>query len=309
MSIKFDVVIVNWNSGGLVKQCVESILNSNFSNCQLNQVIVVDNDSKDSSADILNNDSRLVVIKNKNNLGFGKACNIGSKICGGDYIIFINPDVIVNNDTFNSLFSYVNSNGENNIGVYGIQLEYSNGTIQNSCARFPTFYKILTRTIGIDKLNSFFKSYRMTDFDHMKNREVDHVMGAFYVIKRDIFNKLKGFDEDYFVYFEDIDLSKRVNNLGFKSQYISNSKAIHIGCGTTENIKGLRYYYNVYGRLIYAKKHLNYLSFFFLYLTAISIEINIRIFMLILKGNFYDIKELLSGYLLILKNVSLKVSK
>lgn len=304
MNKTFDVVIVNWNSATQLKECLESIVQSNKTNCIIEHVIVVDNASSDSSLmGIENLDLPLNIIKNSENLGFGSACNQGALHSKSDFILFLNPDMLVYEDTFLNLFNYIDKHDSTEVGIYGIQLQDENKNIQRSCARFPSTWNFFVRLVGLNKLNSaLFKSYHMEEWKHDETAVVDHVIGAFYLIKKDLFDKLKGFDERYFVYIEDLDLSKRVCDSGFKTKYIVESQAYHKGGGTSENVKAKRLFYSTRSRLIYAYKNFGFFEGMLLMILTFIIEPISRSFFLVIKRQFSELPELVKGFMLLYKD-------
>jgi len=300
----FDIVIVNWNSGSQLKECVDSITQAAKNNFKLQKIIVVDNASIDSSLDLLDkNKENLMIIQNQENFGFGKACNIGAKYSNSDFILFLNPDTLIFKDSFVKLFNYIDKNDNNGIGVYGIQLLDVNGHIQKSCARLPNLWNMFVRSTGLNKFNKrIFKTYAMDDWDHKQTKETNHVMGAFYLIKRNIFIDLSGFDERYFVYIEDLDLSKRVYDNGYKSIYVTGAQAYHKGGGTSENVKAKRLFYSTRSRIIYGFKHFGLLQASFLLIFTFLVEPFTRTFFLLLKRKYSEIFETFKGFGMLYKD-------
>lgn len=293
----FDIVIVNWNSGTQLKECVESVMKSSFDNSILNNVIVVDNDSKDDSIELVEklDFEKLEIIKNKENLGFGKACNIGAKRSKSDFILFLNPDAMVYQDTFEKLFSYIDRNDSRDTAVYGVQLIGEDGKVQKSCAVFPKLSHFLNKIFGLNRLNPrLFPSFKMEDWDHLQNKQVDQVMGAFFMIKRDIFERLNGFDERFFVYYEELDLSKRIKESGYKTIFVAESKAYHKGCGMSEQVKAFRFFYSTRSSLIYSFKHLGILKSMIFMLFVYFVEPFTRTAFLLLKKS--SLSEFIDQY-------------
>jgi len=295
----FDIVIVNWNSGIQLKDCVESIMNSLYDNCILNKIVVVDNDSKDDSLRLVEklNYEKLEIIKNQSNLGFGKACNIGAKKSSSDFILFLNPDAMVYKDTFQKLFEYINKNDTKNVAVYGVQLLGEGEKIQKTCARFPTLSTFIFRSLGLNKLNSeMFKSYTMENWDHFHSRVVDQVMGAFFLVKRKIFEQLNGFDDRYFVYFEEVDFSKRLRDNNFYSLYVTEAQAYHAGGGASKQVKAFRLFFSLRSRLLYGFKHFSrWQAWLFVMLTC-GVEPFVRISYSIVRRDWPAIKNTLKAY-------------
>lgn len=301
----FDIITVNWNSGTQLKECIESLQKTELSNCILNKVVVVDNDSKDNSLKLVKdlNFDKLKIIKNSDNLGFGKACNIGAKNSQSDFILFLNPDAMVYEDTFKKLFNYIEQNDTNKIAVYGVQLIGDDGKIQRTCARIPTLSNFIYRSLGLNKLNhKLFPSHTMQHWDHLDTREVDHVMGAFFMIKRDVFEKLNGFDERFFVYYEDLELSKRIKDLGYKTIFVSEAQAYHKGGGTSEQVKDHRLFYSIRSRLIYGFKHFGLLKGIFLMIFTFTVEPITRVIFSIFKGQGAEILETFKGFGMLYKD-------
>lgn len=302
----FDIVIVNWNSGDQLKECVESVKKSSFDNSILNKVVVVDNDSKDDSLELAQrlNYDKLEIIKNSENLGFGKACNLGAKNSQSDFILFLNPDAMVYEDTFHKLFDYIEKNDNSDVVVYGAQLISDDGNIQRTCARFPNLSNFLVKVLGLNKINSnYFKTYHMEEWNHNKTKEINHVIGAFYVIKREIFNSINGFDERYFVYFEDLDLSKRVYDSGYKTIYLSEVQAYHKGGGTSEQVKALRFFYSTRSSLIYSFKHLGiFKSIIFMFFVYFIEPFTRTAFLVLKRSSFSEYLEQYKGFGLLYKD-------
>lgn len=306
MKKTFDIVIVNWNSGDQLKDCVESVMKSSFDNSTLKKVIVVDNDSKDDSIELAErlNFDKLKIIKNKDNLGFGKACNSGVKNSQSDFILFLNPDAMVYEDTFHKLFDYIEKNDNSDVVVYGVQLIGDDGKVQRTCARFPNLLNFLVKVLGLNKLNSkYFETYHLEEWNHNETKQIDHVIGAFYLIKREIFNSINGFDERYFVYFEDLDLSKRVHDSGYKTMYISEIQAYHKGGGTSEQVKALRFFYSTRSSLIYSFKHLGiFKSIIFMFFVYFIEPFTRTAFLVLKRSSFSEFLEQYKGFGLLYKD-------
>ena len=296
----FSIIIVNWNSGIQLKECVESVKKSSFENSILNKVVVVDNDSKDNSLELVEalNFEKLEIIKNNENLGFGKACNIGAKDSSSDFILFLNPDAMVYEDTFHKLFDYIEKNDNSDVVVYGVQLIGDDGKVQRTCARFPSLSNFLVKVLGLNKLNSkYFETYHLEEWNHNETKQIDHVIGAFYLIKREIFNSINGFDERYFVYFEDLDLSKRVHDSGYKTMYISEIQAYHKGGGTSEQVKALRFFYSTRSSLIYSFKHLGFFkSIIFMFFVYFIEPFTRTAFLVLKRSSFSEFLEQYKGF-------------
>ena len=300
------IVIVNWNSGLLLLNCIKSIYNNRRDNFVLDKLIIVDNDSSDNSlAGIDSINLPLKIIFNKENLGFAKGCNIGAEDVKSDFILFLNPDTILYEDTLSNLFKAIIDCPDERIAIYGIQLHDRNGKIQRTCSRFPTIWNLIVSSLGLYKFNSkIFKTYRMREWNHINSTIVDEVMGAFFMVKSNLFFKVKGFDERYFVYFEELDFSKKIFDLGYKSKYVVESQACHEGFGSSDNIKGLRLYYNLKSRIIYSLKHFGKIKGGLIIFSCLIIEPFTRlVFLSFKKKTSKNIFDLFLGYKILFSQI------
>lgn len=292
-----DVVVVNWNAGLQLHECISSLYE--FGSGEISSITVVDNGSTDGSADHL--ESKGVILFNAGeNLGFGRACNIGATRGTAEFILFLNPDAAVYPDTIVRVVEYMSSLSNKHVGVCGVQLIDEKGHVSRSCTRFPTVKNMLAHSLGIDR---FIPSagYFMAEWDHCNDRSVDHVIGAFYFIRRDIFEQLNGFDERFFVYLEDLDLSRRVKELGSSIEFLASIQAFHKGGGTSEQVKATRLFYSLRSRIIYCYKHFDVLSSTLILFNTIAVESILRMIQAAFRRSRTAIKETFSAYKMLLK--------
>ena len=262
MKPRLDVVIVNWNAGDQLRACLESLTKVSATQIELCRVVVVDNASSDRSADNLAGLSLpLALIRNSKNRGFAAACNQGANGTSADYVLFLNPDTQLFKDSFEIPIAFMEQEENGSVGICGIQLVNAVKEVSRTCARFPTLPQFLYRLIGIDVLvPGVFRPHFMIEWPHLESRQVDHVMGAFFLVRGELFEKLGGFDERFFVYFEDVDFSLRASRAGFLSYYLAEAQAFHKGCGTSDQIRATRLFYSHRSRLLYGFKHFNLFS-------------------------------------------------
>jgi N-acetylglucosaminyl-diphospho-decaprenol L-rhamnosyltransferase len=300
-----DIIIVNWNSGTQLYECLSSIASNEQNEFQLGKVIIVDNASIDRSLDSLDDFNLPIdIIKNQKNKGFGAACNQGAAISQANYFLFLNPDTRLSNNSLDRSVEFMEDSLKQQVGVVGIQLVDDRGKIQRSCARFPSPINFWCSILGIDKLiTNKFTSYPMADWSHDVTQEVDHVMGAFYLIRSNVFKLLNGFDEDFFVYFEDLDLSYRLHKLGWSSYYLADVKSFHKGGGTSEQIKATRLFYSLRSRILYGYKHFSSIHANTIAVASLTIEPFTRIAFSILKLSASQAKETIQGYIKIFANL------
>ncbi|ABE74411.1 glycosyltransferase family 2 protein [Psychrobacter cryohalolentis] len=249
-----DIVIVNWNSGIQLKQCIDSILAHSIN--KISRIIIVDNGSIDCSADSVEDLSKVELIRAGENLGFGAACNIGAKAGDAPYILFLNPDTRIESNSLSVPLVFMEQAYNSKVGICGIQLVDEQGVVSRSCAYSPTFKRLFFSAIGLDKFSKFKSTgIAMSTWNHLNTQQVDQVIGAFYFIRRNVFESCKGFDEQFFVYFEEVDVAKRIKDLGWTSWYLTEAKAFHAGGGTSQQVKAHRLFYILRSRLLYAFKH------------------------------------------------------
>ena len=294
-----DIIIVNWNSGGQLRDCLESITNANNQDSfKLNRVVVVDNASWDGSADGLEDlKLPLSIIRNTENRGFAAACNQGAKASVADYLLFLNPDTYLNDDSLAKPILLMEEDFSQQIGIIGIQLLDNNDEIARTCARFPTPGRFFSKMIGLDRLfPHIFPGHFMSDWDHRESREVDHVMGAFFLVRRFIFEELGGFDEQFFVYLEDLDFSLRARQAGWHCFYLAEAKARHKGGGTSEKVKALRLFYSLQSRILYGYKHFGWWSATSLMLGTLLLEPLARLTLSAFRRSSGEIHETIKGY-------------
>jgi N-acetylglucosaminyl-diphospho-decaprenol L-rhamnosyltransferase len=279
MKTTIEIIIVNWNSGDQLNNCVRSIEATDQSLSTIERVTIIDNNSTDGSADSIEESTLPVsLIHNRENKGFGYACNQGARGSKAKYLLFLNPDVILYRDSIAAVMSFLNQQDAENVGVCGIQLIGSDGNIQRTCHRPLSFMQTFYDICGISRVfPKLFHGNRMAEWDHTDNRFVGHVIGAFYVIRRQLFEKLHGFDERYFVYMEDYDLSMRILKAGQRIHFLSCVRAFHKGGGTTDAIKATRLWYSLNSRTRLYKQYFPKYIWLFLCALLLMIELPLRI--------------------------------
>ena len=256
--IDVDIVIVNWNTGPQLQECLKTIsLASPVALVRLCRCIVVDNASIDNSTDNLESlQLPLIIRRNLENKGFAYACNQGAELGTAEYLLFLNPDIRLFQDSLTKALMFLQKGKNNRVGILGIQLVDQNGVVQRNVSRFPTPKSLFTQMLGLNRLwPDCFPSHFMTDWDHQESREVDQVEGAFYLVRREVFDELRGFDERFFMYFEDLDFACRAKQAGWKSYYLSDAQAFHLGGGASNQVKAKRLCYVMNSRVLYVAKH------------------------------------------------------
>jgi N-acetylglucosaminyl-diphospho-decaprenol L-rhamnosyltransferase len=297
--IDLDIVIVNWNTGPQLRECLQSILiASAASNLRLCRCVVVDNASVDGSADGLETlPLPLKLIMNPENKGFGYACNQGAEPGSAEYLLFLNPDVRLFPDSLTKALHFLQDERNERVGILGIQLVDQNGVVHRNVAHFPSPGSMFYQMLGLDRLwPRHFRSHFMIEWDHRDSREVDQVTGAFFLVRRRVYEELKGFDERYFMYFEEVDFAFRGKQAGWKSYYLANAQAYHQGGGATGQVKAKRLAYLLKSRVLYVAKHFGAPSARRILLASVGIELWTRLAWSIITLSGKNILETLRGY-------------
>lgn len=299
-----DIVYVNWNSGSDLQNSCNSLINLNSD--LIRNIIVVDNCSSDFSADFIKANKNIKLIESPQNIGFARGCNLGAKYSTSDFILFLNPDTLVTNDIFSSCLEVFSS--EKNIGIVGVKILDNNNVIAKCCSRFPTFTHFLFQCFALDKVFPILGS-RMADWNHNDSRIVDQVIGAFFLMPRSLFFDLNGFDENFFMYYEEVDLSYRARKFGYSSYYLSSVFIKHEGGGASKKVKSNRLFYSLRSRLQYSRKHFSLIKYFATIFITLFIEPLTRLTHSIIFFNFNDFKEILSAFAKLYRYIYYKLSE
>jgi GT2 family glycosyltransferase len=212
------------------------------------EVIVVDNNSADRSIDFIKNlqsqfDNFILVANNQNN-GFAKASNMGAENSKGKFLLFLNPDTEFIESGIQKVLDFYNSRNEvEKIGIVGVKLLNPDNSTQYSCRSFPTLARQFYESYSLHRIFSrskIFGSYFLSDWNHESIRIVDWLSGAFMLVKKELFEKIGGFDEDYFMYSEDTDICLKLSRSGFKNYYFSQYSIMHHDGAVAAGNKALR---------------------------------------------------------------------
>ena len=253
--MKLSVIIVNYNVKHFLEQCLYSVYASKGVEFK---VFVVDNNSVDGSCEMVKDKfPQVTLIENKDNVGFSTANNQAIKISTADYDLLLNPDTIVEEDTFAKVVQFMDQHPD--AGGLGVKMIDGSGKfLPESKRALPTpdvaFYKIF----GLSKIfpnSKKFGKYHLSFLDKDQTHKVDVLSGAFMLLRKSLINKIGALDEDYFMYGEDIDLSYRITKAGFENYYFHDSTIIHYKGESTKkgSINYVRIFYNA--MIIFARKH------------------------------------------------------
>ena len=253
--MQLSVIIVNYNAKQLLENCLLSLQKAIQKIA--GEIIVIDNNSTDGTSEYL--PPAFPVVKftfNKENYGFAKACNQGFKFSSGKYVLFLNPDTVLPETCLTDCISFFETHSD--AGAVGVRMIDGEGEFLKESKRgFPSpsasFYKLFGIT-AIFPQSKLFSKYYQGHLPEKENSPVEVLSGAFIMIKREVFEKIGGFDEDFFMYGEDIDLSIRILQLGYKNYYLGKISITHLkGGSTTYNYRHVQDFYGA--MKLFVKKH------------------------------------------------------
>jgi len=257
-----SIIIVSWNVKELLSRLLDSIFQ--YTEGISYEIIVIDNDSRDGTIDFLKTQYReqissqqLKLIENKFNAGFAKANNQGLKIASGEFIAFMNPDMELLENSFEKTMLAIKQSP--NVGVVTARLLYADKSLQPNLKSFPT---LASQILVLLKLHHFFfwlpvlRKYFLKNINYAEYNYVDQVMGAFIFTRKEIIEKIGGWDEDYWLWWEDVELCRRIKDLNYDILYIPTTEIIHYEGKSFEQTSGLRKQLRFNrGLLTYFEKH------------------------------------------------------
>lgn len=217
-----SIITVNYNMKGLIDACYESLGRASLA--LEYEIILVDNNSSDGSVDFFNGSRpQVTVIANRDNAGFARACNQGAQAASGDMLLFLNPDTEIPPGALEAMVRFLRDTPD--AGVCGCETRNTDGSIEPSVYRLPTLARTAADALWLSKL---FGGYEVQDYSRLKDRpRVDVICGACFMIKKDLFDRLRGFDEDLWMYGEDVELCYRVRRAGCFCYYLDDVHIIH----------------------------------------------------------------------------------
>ena len=221
-----SIIIVNYRSREKTRGCLLSVSESNLSGIA-SEIIVVDNSEEpDFDESFRREFPNISFVFGGGNVGMGQGNNSGAAIATGEFFLILNPDTIVRRDAIRTLFSLLKDRED--IGIVGPKLRNPDGTLQYSCLRFPRFWTPIFRRTFLGRCATrHLGRYLMTDFDHESTRDVDWMIGSCLMIRADFYRSSGGFDERFFMYFEDTDLCRRAWRAGLRVVYCPEAEVIH----------------------------------------------------------------------------------
>ncbi|MDH6108526.1 N-acetylglucosaminyl-diphospho-decaprenol L-rhamnosyltransferase [Kitasatospora sp. MAP12-15] len=292
-----DVVIVNWNTGPALRACLRSIERTDRSVLEVGAVVVVDNASRDRSADRLEPSALpLSIVRNRENRGFAAGCNQGAAHRTGDYLLFLNPDTELYPDTLRTVGEFLSTPAAADVGILGGRILDARGRPGISCSRFPTLPILFGKMTGLDRmLPTVFPPHHLGPAETRRSGPVDQVIGAFYLVRRPLFEQLGGFDQRYFLYYEEVDLALRARQCGWRSYYLGEARIYHAGNTSTDQVRGRRLSYSLRSRTLYSRRHWSRGQAGLLVVLTFAVELPARLARAVLHGSRAELRETVDG--------------
>lgn len=225
---ELSVIIVTWNSADEIVQCIESVIHN--SKTIHPEIIVIDNNSGDNSFELVNSIKYpgLHSFKNDENLGYTKAINQGIKSSKGKNILLLNPDTVLQPGVLDTLAGFLDTNS--NYGACCPQMLNPDGTIQQSIRNFPGYWEMFCEFSLLSYIfpsSKLFGKWKMKYFDYTHDADVEQPMAAGLMVKKHVLDEVRNMDERYQMFFNDVDLCKKIIDEGYRIRLLTNAKIIH----------------------------------------------------------------------------------
>ncbi len=261
--VKLSIIIINWNGVEVIPECLESIY-LHPPKCKF-EVIVWDNASTDDSVNIIEkNYPQVILVKHPKNIGFAKGNNLAAKIASGEYLLLLNSDTVILDNALDTIMAFIDDVPD--MGVLGCNLLNADGSLQFSAGRFPN---ILSEFLDQMMLSRYVSYSKYTKGNYQQIFSPDWITGACMLIKKEEFEKIGGFDESYFMFFEDMDLCKRLRLNGRKIVYYPEAKIIHKKGWSSQTVLGKMIVEDQKSTYRFVRKYYSVWQLFFFRLLAI----------------------------------------
>ncbi|MDO8621216.1 MAG: glycosyltransferase family 2 protein [Candidatus Levybacteria bacterium] len=281
--VELSIIILNYKTSDLTIACLKSIISKFNKELEFGrfEIIVADNGSKDASVESIKyyvssiKYKNIKILENKENLGFAKGMNKASQNAKGKYLLFLNSDTEMLDKGLTDMIEFLDSNKK--VAILGGKFMNKDGSLQPSCGKFYTLFNLFLMLIGTERLGFLRESPSIV-------KKVDWVSGGFMMVKRDIFKKLGCFDENFFMYMEDMDICYRAKKEGWDTYFFPRACVVHNGHGSSSRTFAI---INIYkGILYFYKKHNSYWQYI-LARTLLTAKAITAIFFGFLTNNIY----------------------
>jgi len=231
--MKLSVIVVTWNSAADIEACIDSI----NSGAEF-EVIVVDNASSDATLGLLRQHHHLKLVENQRNRGYAAANNQGVRLATGEYVLLLNPDTKIELGALDALTQYLDNHPA--VGAVAPRLVSPDGATQFSIRSFPTASSLFWELIGFAYLlpkNPVFGRWKMKYFDYSRTAEVEQPMASCLMVRKTVLDQLGGMDERFPMFYNDVDLSKRMADAGWKTAYVADARVVHRHGASTKQVR------------------------------------------------------------------------
>lgn len=268
--MKLSIIIVNWNTGQLILDCLRSVFRD-LTTSEV-EVFVVDNASTDGSPQkVAGQFPQVMLVQNSENAGFARANNQALQRCQGEYIVFLNPDTEALPGALPALSSFLDLHPR--VGACGPRLLNSDRSLQPSCSPSPTLRREIFRLFHLPfvRMDGY---YEMSHWDISQPHLVDVLLGACLLVRKDVLDQIGPMDERFFIYSEEVDLCRRIQRAGWELMWVPTAQVIHHGGQSTQQVAGEMFLRLYEGKLAYFRKHYGRIAGWvykaILFITAVS---------------------------------------
>jgi len=288
-----DVVIVNYRSAAHTAACTGAAFNvARGDGVSVSVVIVNNGDAPADLETLVAPQGPAAFIHNPGNLGFGAACNIGAARGRARYVLFLNPDALVKPDYFRKTIAFMDDPANARVGIVGPAIEKDDGAIAQTCSPLPSVSTLLTRSIGLSRGFHPAKA-------HAQSGTVGQVMGAVLLVRRALFEELGGFDQRFFLYYEDVDLCARAAARGRLTYYLTAARAFHAGRASSSQDTGMALALFLRSRFTYARLHFGAAAEALVVATSFLAELPLRLLRTFFGGRSITGTAVLRAYRLL----------
>ncbi len=251
-----SILVVTYNAQGFIRECLESVWQAGEhlrATAGVGwEVIVVDNASSDATVEVVKQFEGAKLIVNPTNQGFAAGVNRGAQLAQGEWLLLLNPDTQVDEKAFSALYQFAQSEKAHQVGVIGLQLLNPDGTLQPSGRRFPKVWEFLLAVLGGHR---WMERRWLAGRNFSHTEEVDEVSGAALALRRTAFDQVGGMDESFFLFFEELDLCRRVKAAGWKVMYLPDAKVKHLWGASVRQVPKLAQQAQQDSAIRYFQKH------------------------------------------------------
>jgi len=255
--LDLSIVIVSWNVKDLLRRCLASVISDQGPAIRGVEIIVVDNGSSDGSAAMVREEfPQIRLMANETNVGFTKANNQALAQCRGRYLLLLNPDTEVRPGALGAMVAYMDAHPR--VGALGPQLLNPDGSIQSSRRRFPTLATAFLESTILQLWfpdNAVLRRYYVLDRPDDTVQEVDWVVGAAILIRREAWDQVGPLDEGFFMYSEELDWCRRARERGWQVIYLPTAQVVHYGAQSSEQVKPFQHIQFQRSKIRYFRKH------------------------------------------------------